>query len=923
MKRFLSIVLFLITMLTGGKAADYTTFHNIALPRDMNVSMVEAIEQDCNGRIWFGTNCGLFSYDGYTINYHSQRVCGSHIYSIHDVEDDALYVGTDFGLWAYDHKKGDFRKWLEGSPSSIRSIVQDGDILWLGTASGLYSYHLKKKKFSKYGGGKLGNEVIYSLLKTADDNIYIGTYNGLYYYDRQRGHFRNVNLPLLSGKSNVFVNVLAEDEARKCIWIGTGGRLYRYGTTTNQLEYVPALEHNSVKSFVIDKDGRLLIGTDNGLYVYEDNKHIQHVQHDSRHTDHSLVDDVVWTLLKDVDGNIWIGTNEGISINCDIQANYFTSISLITGKSMGNHFYQMLFDSHSNLWLGGSDGLIRTSTGLNNAVWYRVDNPAAEIAHNRIRRIYEDHENDLWICTDGGIHIWDKDHWRHINVKDQKSGRNANWAYDICEDSKGRMWIACFMGGLMVVDKQKLKTSICDCIADTNIVLPDNKGLKPFQITEDSHHTLWVLYYEDGIRKIDPETMVIDEIDPSLKEKVDGIPNYIFKDGHQRLWLGLQNKVLCLGDSTSKSYQLGYQSNGGVTWITEVDDAIWIGTRTGIWSVKNEEIKKLQVGENIVDAACYDGRGCVYLGGIDGILHGVPETFERSAKRHPIMLTAVYVNNVLKNDYSGIVSFSPDEQHIDFMVSDFPYGQKEKSQYFYRLRGIETEWNALPKESNRITFNNLDYGSYILEVSRLGISGQPEDIIQIPFVIRHPWYLRWWAITFYIILCLAFILWCFAFYRMKNRLKYERIEKEHILEQLRLRMEIQPDLKKAAEATEPQPITEAAAEQMSSTDKKFLVEINTTVEANLSDSDFNVQSLCEQVGLGNKLVYRKLKQLTGMTPVEYIRTIRLSKASILLQQKKFTISEVMYLSGFSNASYFSKCFQAKYGCTPREYAERS
>jgi transcriptional regulator GlxA family with amidase domain len=158
---------------------------------------------------------------------------------------------------------------------------------------------------------------------------------------------------------------------------------------------------------------------------------------------------------------------------------------------------------------------------------------------------------------------------------------------------------------------------------------------------------------------------------------------------------------------------------------------------------------------------------------------------------------------------------------------------------------------------------------------------------------------------------------------MKNRLKYERIEKEHILEQLRLRMEIQPDLKKAAEATEPQPITEAAAEQMSSTDKKFLVEINTTVEANLSDSDFNVQSLCEQVGLGNKLVYRKLKQLTGMTPVEYIRTIRLSKASILLQQKKFTISEVMYLSGFSNASYFSKCFQAKYGCTPREYAERS
>ena len=919
MKQIFSIILLLSASLCC-ISADYTTFHNITMPRDMDVSMVAAIEQDYDGIIWLGTNCGLFSYDGYTIKYHSQRVCGSHIYCIHDVKDDALYVGTDFGLWAYDHKKGDFRDWLEGSPSNVRSIVQDGDILWLGTAVGLYSYHIKTKQFTKYGGSELGNEVIYSLVKTSDGIIYIGTYNGLYYYDSQRGYFRNVNLPLLPGKSNVFVNVLMEDKSRKCIWIGTGGRLYRYGTTTNRMDYIAALEHNSVKSFTIDKEGNLLIGTDNGLYIYKSDQNIMHIQHDSRHTDSSLINDVVWALFNDSDDEIWVGTDEGISISSDQQENHFISISSFSGLNTGNHFYHILLDSHNRLWMGGSEGLICTTPELKNSVWYRVDDPKAEIAHNRIRRIYEDREGDLWICTDGGIHFWDKDHWKHINLKDQKSGRNANWAYDIFEDNKGRMWVACFMGGLMVVDKQRLIASKGDCIADANIVLSDNRGLKPFQITEAKDGNLWVLYYDDGLRLINQKTMIAEEVSYIEKELADCTPSYIYTDKHHRLWIGMRDKVICVAD-TIASYLIGYQTNANINWISEVADNIWIGTPTGIWSVSQKDTHRIITGEYIIDAAYYDGYGTVYLGSIDGLFKGTPESFGNTTKRHTILLTGVYVNNTLMKNHAEAIVLSPDERHIDFMVSDLPYSQKEKSQYMYRLSNIDQQWNILPKESNRITFNNLNYGNYILEVCRLGMSGKPEGILSIPFVIRHPWYLRWWAYALYSILLFVFLAWCFVFYRIKSRLRYERMEKEHILEQLKLRMEIQPDLRKAAEATNPRPIISESKEAISPTDEKLLLKINATIEDHLSDSDFNVQTLCELIGMGNKLVYRKLKQLTSMTPVEYIRTIRLSKASILLKQKKFTISEVMYLSGFSNASYFSKCFQAKYGCTPREYME--
>jgi arabinogalactan endo-1,4-beta-galactosidase len=74
------------------------------------------------------------------------------------------------------------------------------------------------------------------------------------------------------------------------------------------------------------------------------------------------------------------------------------------------------------------------------------------------------------------------------------------------------------------------------------------------------------------------------------------------------------------------------------------------------------------------------------------------------------------------------------------------------------------------------------------------------------------------------------------------------------------------------------------------------------------DSDFNVSMLQDVIGIGGKQLYRKTKTITGRTPVEYIREMRMSRAAELLSQGKFSVSEVMYTVGFSNSSYFSKCF---------------
>jgi len=109
--------------------------------------------------------------------------------------------------------------------------------------------------------------------------------------------------------------------------------------------------------------------------------------------------------------------------------------------------------------------------------------------------------------------------------------------------------------------------------------------------------------------------------------------------------------------------------------------------------------------------------------------------------------------------------------------------------------------------------------------------------------------------------------------------------------------------------------------EATSPDEKFLSEIIGIIENKISDPDLNVNALSTISGIGSKQIYRKIKQLTGLSPVEYIRSIRLKKAAMLLSQKKFTIAEVMYMVGFSNHSYFSKCFQTEFGKTPRQFVD--
>ena len=101
-----------------------------------------------------------------------------------------------------------------------------------------------------------------------------------------------------------------------------------------------------------------------------------------------------------------------------------------------------------------------------------------------------------------------------------------------------------------------------------------------------------------------------------------------------------------------------------------------------------------------------------------------------------------------------------------------------------------------------------------------------------------------------------------------------------------------------------------------SMDTRFLQNVRSVIEMNMDDETFGVTELSDKIGLSRSQLHRKLSSLTGLSPNEVIRNMRLQKAKILIEQKTGTIAEIAYRCGFNSPAYFSKCFRDYYGITP-------
>ncbi|HYC85750.1 MAG TPA: response regulator, partial [Chryseosolibacter sp.] len=109
---------------------------------------------------------------------------------------------------------------------------------------------------------------------------------------------------------------------------------------------------------------------------------------------------------------------------------------------------------------------------------------------------------------------------------------------------------------------------------------------------------------------------------------------------------------------------------------------------------------------------------------------------------------------------------------------------------------------------------------------------------------------------------------------------------------------------------------------VNSPDEKFLHSVYDLLKSNLDKPDFHINELADALNMSRSLVYKKIKMLTGLSAVEYVRSLRMQEAAKLLRSQNYKVFEVVYMVGFSDLKYFRQCFAKEFGVSPSEYMKR-
>lgn len=106
---------------------------------------------------------------------------------------------------------------------------------------------------------------------------------------------------------------------------------------------------------------------------------------------------------------------------------------------------------------------------------------------------------------------------------------------------------------------------------------------------------------------------------------------------------------------------------------------------------------------------------------------------------------------------------------------------------------------------------------------------------------------------------------------------------------------------------------------LSPNDQKFMDKVMETIEKNIDNGDLMVEDIASEVNMSRSVFFKKLKTLTGLSPIEFLRDIRMKRAAQLIETGEYSMAQIAYMVGLNDSHYFSKCFKQQYGLTPTEY----
>ena len=792
-----SLLLLLLLFGTLTSVASGYLFRNITINDGLASNTVRHLVQDQRGFIWMGTDNGLCRYDGvgFRLFYNSaigEDQCVTSLLAV----GDSLVVGTLRGLYSFSFSTGAFTPIPLPSPAKVParqhvvSIAIDHDsVVWVASRQAAYSYSLRTGQSHRYDIGK-GTLRLGAIYADNDNSVWLlaeSDSESLWRFDKAHRRFvRHAIRP--SAYASRSLAMLQTRDGRR--WLGTWERgvveLKPDGELVAPLTGAVAGAFH-IHALYEQSPDCILVGCDAGLLAFNPLTSSLSPVSGIGHSPN-----FVYSIVKDTEGGIWMGTfYEGVHYISPLGGR-FMSFKHTAGSPLGlsgTVISRFCEDSRGNVWIASDDGGLSCFSPLSGTF---LDFPSRkQLSSLNVHSLYVE-DGKLWIGTysDG------------LYILDIASGACARCdgaprsVYSMYRDSRGNLWLGT-LDGVQAMGVPSLGHDMRGLVID---------------IDEDRQGNVWFCSQGDGVWTYSLSSRKWSHY---LSGKANGsLPsdqiNSVCIDADGRVLIGT-NAGVCLYEASTKSFRLLDISTDmrGIASIVESQGVLWMSSDKGILRYTPDEGVQAftrhdgLVGEQYQPNSCLlasDGR--VYFGSVRGFDCFMPYQIKSNKVMPPVYITSLEIMNKavpvgsdkLPLSLSAIPRLDLDYDDTMFSLgfAALSYCSPEKNQYAYMLEGFDADWIHVGSQ-HKATYTNIPAGEYVFRVKATNNDGlwSPHEA-HLRIVVHPPFWWSWPArILYFLLLC--GVIYVVMQYRLRKAERHHarelrRMSEKRELEERELRL---------------------------------------------------------------------------------------------------------------------------------------
>ncbi len=792
---------------------------------------INAIVQDAQGFMWFGTEDGLDRYDGYEIRHFAQKrgeaasVPNNWIATLARDSSGRLWVGTDGGglVWR-DANASRFRAPTNtlGTPlldpgTRVRSLRFDrSGRLWAATrGSGLIMLDMRQQKSQAFrreigNSNSLSDDSVFSIAEDSVGRIWVGTANGLDRLDPNSGRVEQfgarLRAALAAHDASLKVNALLVD-SRGILWIGLDTALVRFDLAADSLtllqhrDAADALPAGRVTALLEDGAQRLWVGTTAGLALLDRRTDRCVVfRHDPANPS-SLPDSNIASLYEDHSGLLWIGTKVGGVARWNPRSWSFGHHRF--GDDGADNVTSFAVDSQGRLWVGSfAAGVASIDARSGRIRRFRRDPKSALGLHDdAVMAIATDERDRIWLGTmSGGIDRLDPARGiaHHFDAQpDNPTSLPAPGVMSLLRDARGRIWVGTFGGGLARIDPESDRVTR---YPHGQEVAHGLVGDRATALAEDRHGLIWIGTDGGGLSVLEPSSGRFLHFAHDVHEPASLSSDTVYAlhvDDRGIVWVGTRGGGLdrVIGTpftnepvrfhNLSEAEGLPNSSVYGIE--SDSTGRLWVSTNRGLAAVRPEDgsvrsfrrSHGLQADEFNFGAHYRAADGTLYFGGSNGYNAFAPERLQINPIPPPIAITDILKNNSPASaapEMLQALELGYRDSVVTFRYAALDFAGPAENRYQYRLKGFQTDW-VDAGDSRQATYTNLDAGVYEFQVRAANSDSLwNETPLSVSMQVAPAPWASWWARTLYGLAFCAFLflLWRSQYQRLLREASYAR-----------------------------------------------------------------------------------------------------------------------------------------------------